>query len=63
MRTVIPDYIVDAWEQVNEYIEIVGNEPRLKEDAPYYIKDAYMALLRREEWMTEYRIWLDNHQK
>lgn len=54
MRIVEPDYIIDAWDQIDPYIEIVEGEPRVKEDAPYYIKDAYMALLRRAKWMSEY---------
>ena len=63
LRRIEPDYIVDAWEQVNPYIERNGTETQIRDDAPEYIKDAFIALTRRAKWMDEYEIWLMSKDK
>lgn len=54
MRIIEPDYIVNAWNEVKPYMVLVDNlDYELKDDAPYYIKDIYVALMRREEWIND----------
>lgn len=55
MRIYIPQYISDALDEIRPYLE---NRPDgtfgVREDAPYYIKDAYLAIQRWSDWPYEY---------
>ena len=58
MRIIEPEYIKEAWEEVLPYIvEDENHKPVIRSDAPYYIKDAYLALKRRDQWVTEIAIF------
>ena len=54
MRIFIPQYIQDAMDEIKPYLEQdENNELRVKDDAPYHIKDAHMALKRWWDWHDE----------
>lgn len=54
MRYYIPQYIMDAIEEIKPYMEIGPDGlKKVRDDAPYYIKDADMALNRWFDWHDE----------
>lgn len=63
MRIMIPQYIQDSLDEIKPYLETdENNNIKVREDAPYHIKDGYLAIQRWFDWHDEVLLYGDGRK-